>query len=83
MASLLGEGEAWNAPDTLRWRLKRCRDAPRGWGRNVGTVRRGKRGDLLAEVTAAGVRVLMVPRSPLGTAGRCGGNAEQNAGRGA
>ena len=46
-------------------------------------MRRGKRGDLLAEVTAAGVRVLMVPRSPLGTAGRCGGNAEQNAGRGA
>jgi len=52
VASLLGEGEAWNAPDTLGWRIKRCRDAPRGWGRNVGTVRRGKRGDLSAEVTA-------------------------------
>lgn len=43
-------------------------------------MRRGKRGDLLAEVTAAGVRALMVPRSPLGTTGRCGGNAGQNAG---
>ena len=32
-------------------RVKRCRNTPRGWRRNVGTVWRDKRGDLPPGVT--------------------------------
>ena len=54
MTSLLIHGEVRNSPGTLRiWRVKRCRDAPRGWRRNVGKVWRDKRGDLAPQVRGA------------------------------